>query len=86
MHPTDSPCSVTVPRLNIILTLICRQHFADRGVFTLPAGVTPVLPILIGSPNPQCHTPEVIRLTCIPHSTVLTSCRSNRWCQSSRCT
>lgn len=48
-----------MPRLNIILTLICRQYFADREMYYLADEVTPVMPILIGSPNPQCHNPEV---------------------------
>lgn len=51
--------SVAVPRLNIILTLICRQYFTDRGLYFMPDGVTPVLPILIGNPNEQCRDPEV---------------------------
>ncbi|KAH0604783.1 uncharacterized protein H6S33_006451 [Morchella sextelata] len=51
---------VAVPRLNIILALICREFFAEKQY--LPGGMTPVMPILIGAPNEQCRNPEVAAL------------------------
>ncbi|KAI9825108.1 MAG: hypothetical protein M1832_001428 [Thelocarpon impressellum] len=47
---------IMVPKLNLILTLICRQYLADR---TLGEPDFQVLPVVLGADNPQCQTPEV---------------------------
>ncbi|EEP79396.1 predicted protein [Uncinocarpus reesii 1704] len=47
---------VAVPKINLILTLICRDYLAERSVkdptFTY-------LPVIFGEDNPQCRIPEV---------------------------
>ncbi|KAJ4864798.1 major facilitator superfamily domain-containing protein [Trichoderma breve] len=47
-----------VPKLNLILDLVCKQYFADQQLinphFTYK-------PIVLGSDNPQCNIPEVQR-------------------------
>lgn len=47
---------IVVPKLNLILTLICREYIADRSAddpnFTM-------LPVVFGGDNPQCRIPEV---------------------------
>lgn len=47
---------VIVPRLNLILNLICREYIADRSAddpdFTM-------MPVVFGESNPQCRIPEV---------------------------
>ncbi|KAH0537589.1 hypothetical protein FGG08_005621 [Glutinoglossum americanum] len=48
--------AIIVPKLNLILALICRQYFADRRLQD-PSFV--VLPITFGEDNPQCQIPEV---------------------------
>ncbi|KAH6607641.1 MFS permease [Trichoderma cornu-damae] len=49
---------IIVPKLNLILDLVCRQYFADRQLidphFTYK-------PIVLGSDNPQCNIPQVQR-------------------------
>ena len=45
-----------VPKLNLILTLICRQYLVDRAVKD-PS--FQFLPVIYGSDNPQCQIPEV---------------------------
>ncbi|KAI9852582.1 MAG: hypothetical protein M1838_000236 [Thelocarpon superellum] len=47
---------IIVPKLNLILTLICRQYMADRA-FADPSHQT--LPVIFGDENPQCQIPEV---------------------------
>ena len=47
---------VVVPRLNLILSLICREYFADRSMND-PS--FQFMPIMLGSDNPQCRIPEV---------------------------
>jgi MFS family permease len=45
-----------VPRLNLILTLICRDRLADQGM----SGVgSPLLSASLGADNPLCQTPEI---------------------------
>jgi MFS family permease len=47
-----------VPKLNLIMSLICREYYADKALgdpnFTY-------LPIQLGEINPECRTPEVQR-------------------------
>lgn len=47
---------IVVPKLNLILTLICREYIADRSAddpnFTM-------LPVVFGGDNPQCRIPKV---------------------------
>lgn len=47
---------VAVPKINLILTLVCRDYLADRAVqdpsFTY-------LPVIFGEDNAQCRIPEV---------------------------
>ncbi|KAI9793709.1 MAG: hypothetical protein M1816_007604 [Peltula sp. TS41687] len=47
---------VIVPKLNLILSLICRQYLADRSLRDPSFQFMPVLP---GAENPQCQIPEV---------------------------
>ncbi|KAI9752651.1 MAG: hypothetical protein M4579_005545 [Chaenotheca gracillima] len=47
---------IIVPKIDLILSLNCRQYFADR------AAKDPsfeFMPIIFGGDNPQCNTPEV---------------------------
>lgn len=47
---------ILVPKMNLILSLICREYFSDKAIqdpnFT-------ALPVVFGDDNPQCRTPEV---------------------------
>ncbi|KAF3480732.1 uncharacterized protein GIQ15_06079 [Arthroderma uncinatum] len=47
---------VAVPKINLMLTLICQEYLSDRAAkdptFTY-------LPVIFGGENPQCRTPEV---------------------------
>ncbi|KAI9676154.1 MAG: hypothetical protein M1817_000899 [Caeruleum heppii] len=47
---------VVVPKLNLILNLICRQYLADRAVAHPDMSV---MPVIFGGDNPQCRIPEV---------------------------
>lgn len=49
---------VIVPRLNLILDLVCKQYFADQKLRDPDVEFNPVL---LGSDNPQCKIPEVQR-------------------------
>ncbi|CAM1511371.1 Fc.00g088840.m01.CDS01 [Cosmosporella sp. VM-42] len=49
---------VIVPKLNLILDLVCRQYFADQKLVDPEISFNP---ILLGSDNPQCRIPEVQR-------------------------
>jgi MFS family permease len=42
---------IIIPKINLILSLICRQYLADKSLFNAAAG--------LGEPGPQCRTPEV---------------------------
>ncbi|KJZ79761.1 hypothetical protein HIM_00475 [Hirsutella minnesotensis 3608] len=44
---------ILVPKLNLILDLVCQRYFADRAL------TDPRHPIVLGSDNPQCRIPEV---------------------------
>ncbi|PNY29677.1 Nitrilase and fragile histidine triad fusion protein NitFhit, partial [Tolypocladium capitatum] len=44
---------IIVPKLNLILDLVCQQYFADRSL------LDPERPIVLGSDNPQCRIPGV---------------------------
>lgn len=47
---------IIVPKLDLILNLICREYITDRSKadpdFTM-------MPVVFGAPNPQCRIPEV---------------------------
>lgn len=45
-----------VPKLNIILELVCSRHFADRSAMDPTFPFTPVVP---GEDNNQCYIPEI---------------------------
>ena len=45
-----------VPKINLILSLLCSQYFCDRAVEDPGFMFSPVL---VGGDNPQCQTPEV---------------------------
>ena len=47
---------VIVPRLNLILSLICQEYFSDRSMHD-PS--FQFMPVLKGVDNPQCRIPEV---------------------------
>ncbi|KAI9882897.1 MAG: ATP-dependent DNA helicase II subunit 1 [Watsoniomyces obsoletus] len=49
-----------VPKLNLILTLICRQRLADRAILDPQFQFCPVV---LGADNPQCQTPEIQALS-----------------------
>lgn len=60
---------VVVPRLNIILDLICREYFSERqsrGDFDF------VMPVVGGDDNEQCQIPEVSILVIYSFSPLLT--------------
>ncbi|KAK3353034.1 major facilitator superfamily domain-containing protein [Lasiosphaeria hispida] len=49
-----------VPKLNLIIALICKRYFTDRSAADPAFAFQPVIP---GGNNPQCtETPEVLRL------------------------
>ncbi|KEY71502.1 hypothetical protein S7711_03568 [Stachybotrys chartarum IBT 7711] len=52
--------SIIVPKLNLILDLVCQRYFADQTVID-PAFIFD--PVLLGSDNPQCRIPEVQKLS-----------------------
>ncbi|KAI9696440.1 MAG: hypothetical protein M1836_005718 [Candelina mexicana] len=45
-----------VPKLNLILTLICQGYFAER---TVNDPTYYFMPVVLGNDNPQCRIPEV---------------------------
>ncbi|PBP28523.1 putative tetracycline-efflux transporter [Diplocarpon rosae] len=47
---------ILVPKLNMILSLVCREYFIEKSSATPHHTFTPVL---LGSDNPQCRIPEV---------------------------
>ncbi|KAF7561773.1 hypothetical protein G7046_g2371 [Stylonectria norvegica] len=47
---------VLVPKLNLILDLVCKEYFADQQLADPNISYNPVL---LGSDNPQCKIPEV---------------------------
>ncbi|RFU27052.1 hypothetical protein B7463_g9287, partial [Scytalidium lignicola] len=47
---------IIVPKLNLILSLVCRRYLADRAVVDPSFTFSPVL---LGTDNPQCRIPEV---------------------------
>ncbi|KAK8105493.1 hypothetical protein PG999_008852 [Apiospora kogelbergensis] len=49
---------VLVPRINLIVDLVCRDYMADKSLLD-PSFI--VTPIVLGGDNPQCQTPAVQR-------------------------
>ena len=47
---------VIVPKLNLILNLICREYLSDRSMQDPSFSV---MPVIFGGDNPQCQIPEV---------------------------
>lgn len=47
---------VIVPRLNLILSLICQEYFSDRS---MQDPNFQFMPVQLGNENPQCRIPEV---------------------------
>ncbi|KAI1073680.1 MFS general substrate transporter [Whalleya microplaca] len=47
---------IIVPKLNLIVDLVCRSYFADRQVLDPAFTFTPVI---MGADNPQCNIPAV---------------------------
>ena len=47
---------VVVPRLDLIISLICRQYCSDRS---MRDPTFQFMPVILGGDNPQCRTPEV---------------------------
>ena len=45
-----------VPRLNLVLSLICREYFCERSI---QDPTFHMMPVMLGSDNPQCQIPEV---------------------------
>ncbi|EOD44126.1 putative tetracycline-efflux transporter protein [Neofusicoccum parvum UCRNP2] len=47
---------ILVPKMNLLISLICREYFSDKAIqdpnFT-------ALPVVFGDENPQCRSPEV---------------------------
>lgn len=48
--------SVIVPKLNLILDLVCQQYFASQKLLHASESFSP---IVLGTDNPQCRNPEV---------------------------
>ncbi|KAG5996154.1 hypothetical protein E4U43_002911 [Claviceps pusilla] len=48
--------SVIVPKLNLILDLVCKQYFVDQSILHPDKSFAPVV---LGTDNPQCRNPEV---------------------------
>ncbi len=46
---------ILVPKLNLALSLVCRNYFVEKA----PKDPTSILPVLLGTDNPQCRIPEV---------------------------
>jgi len=51
---------IIVPKLNLILSLVCREYFFDRAI-TDPTFI--FAPVILEGENPQCRIPEVQALT-----------------------
>ncbi|KAB2571113.1 putative membrane protein [Lasiodiplodia theobromae] len=47
---------ILVPKMNLIITLLCREYFSDKAMQD-PNFTT--LPVVFGDENPQCRSPEV---------------------------
>lgn len=47
---------IVVPRLNLILSLICHEYFADQS---MKEPRFHFMPVILGNDNPQCQIPEV---------------------------
>ncbi|KAI0175740.1 MFS general substrate transporter [Hypoxylon sp. FL1284] len=47
---------IIVPKLNLIVDLVCRNYFSDRQVLDPDFSFAP---IIMGADNPQCNIPEV---------------------------
>ena len=45
-----------VPKLNLILSLICQEYFSDRSI---QDPTFHMMPVILGDENPQCRIPEV---------------------------
>lgn len=45
-----------VPRINLILSLICEEYFAERSLHDPSFHM---MPVILGDENPQCRIPEV---------------------------
>lgn len=45
-----------VPRINLILTLICKEYFTERSRHD---PTFQMMPVILGDENPQCRIPEV---------------------------
>ncbi|KAI9822974.1 MAG: hypothetical protein M1826_000307 [Phylliscum demangeonii] len=45
-----------VPKINLILTMICRQYLSDKAVQNPNFQF---MPVIMGADNPQCQTPEI---------------------------
>ncbi len=48
--------AMAVPKINLILTLLCKQYFFDRSMIDPEFQF---MPVVLGSDNPQCQIPEV---------------------------
>ena len=46
---------ILVPKLNLILSLVCREYYLKNA----SKNPSMILPVLLGSDNPQCRTPEI---------------------------
>lgn len=53
---TASFGAIIVPKLNVILSLYCRQYFSDRSANN-PS--FQFMPVILGNDNPQCKIPEI---------------------------
>ncbi len=45
-----------VPRINLIVSLVCEEYFSERSVH-VPS--LDMMPVILGGENPQCRIPEV---------------------------
>lgn len=51
--------AVLSPTFNLVISLVCRRHFAQRERMNPDL---PILPVLIGEENRQCQSPEIMAL------------------------
>ncbi|EPS45649.1 hypothetical protein H072_354 [Dactylellina haptotyla CBS 200.50] len=50
--------SAAVPRVNLVLGLVCRHYYKERESHMIPGTFTPVR-LVLGADNPECEIPEI---------------------------
>lgn len=49
---------IAVPRVNLILGLICQEYFKQKEKLLIPGTFIPIK-LALGADNPECEIPEV---------------------------